>query len=76
VLASAVTVLILQTARPAAAPLVVGEAPGFGDSVLGEGALPVPGDPAVAAGPDPAEETAVDATFAISGLSFFGHQPN
>ena len=84
VLASAVTVVILQTARPPAAPAPVpappgpGAAPGFGDSVLGAGELPPPGDPAVSAGPDPGGPNAdpVDATFAISSVSFFGHQPN
>ena len=85
VLASRVTVVVLQTSRPPASPLPASSGtgldatqPGFGDSVLGPGQSPLPADgsytsdPAVIDGmTDP-----VDATFAVSELKFFGHQPN
>jgi hypothetical protein len=84
ILASRVTVIVLQTARPPASPPPdAGSAaepqPGFLDSVLGEGGAPVGPDvtqtevPGVVAEPD---DDPVDATFAISALLLFGHLPN
>lgn len=75
VLASRVVVIILQTSRPPAAPLL--------DANI-VAAEPQPGlaDPI----PDPAQVSAaltpstlsdpVDATFAVTALQFYGHQPN
>jgi hypothetical protein len=83
VLASRITVVILQTARPLASPLPRdGAAPdqaGFGDSMLGPDAAPLSPDgtatsdhlPLGDQDPDPA-----DASFAMSALKFFGHEPD
>ncbi|WP_157626075.1 hypothetical protein [Mycobacterium sp. 155] len=84
VLASQVTVIVLQTARPPATPPAGtadpgGDQPGFGDSVLGSGGTPPTSDTATATDPatlDAPGTDPVDATFAISALKFFGHQPN
>ncbi|MDA2893389.1 hypothetical protein PDG61_20915 [Mycolicibacterium sp. BiH015] len=82
VLASAVTVTILQTSRPPASPLPdpqPGAVPGFADSVLGDGGGPLLGDATATTAPWPSEaESAdpVDATFAMSSLKFFGHEPS
>ena len=85
VLASQVTVIVLQTARPPATPPdrrlgdPSGDQPGFGDSVLGSGGTPLTSDTATATDPatlDAPGTDPVDATFAISALKFFGHQPN
>jgi hypothetical protein len=75
VLASHVVVITLQTSRPPASPL---------PTTNPDGAQPQPGS--VDPGPGPGETTVpvspsavsdpVDATFAISALQFFGHQPN
>lgn len=82
VLASKVTVIVLQTARPAASPPVdTGTAPtqpGFGDSVLGPFGAPLPADGTTTTEPVLASDVGddpVDATFAVSGLSFLGHPP-
>ncbi len=77
VLASRADVLILRTDRPAAAPAVTGTSPALPDPerVLGTDQLGVPGTSAASGGdsvgPDP-----VDATFAVSQLSFLGHPPS
>jgi hypothetical protein len=81
VLASRITVVILQTSRPPASPLPsVTEPvlPGFGDSVLGSDGAPLPADSTVSSDPPPVEESTdpVDATFAVSALKFLGHEPN
>jgi hypothetical protein len=81
VLASRVTVVILQTARPPASPLpgaTEPAAPGFGDSVLGPGGAPLLPDATASTDPDPLGESAdpVDATFAMAALTFLGHEPN
>jgi hypothetical protein len=84
VLASRVTVVILQTTRPPASPLPSPEAtgpdlPGFGDSTLGPGGAPLPPDATASADPVPPGEQdsdPVDATFAVSALKFLGHEPN
>jgi hypothetical protein len=84
VLASRVTVVILATARPPASPLPARDPgaagqPGFGDSLLGPDAAPVPPEVTAAAEPGPPAEPdsdPADATFAMSALKFFGHQPN
>lgn len=71
VLASRVTVIVLQTSRPPADPLPTTIAPQPGsplDSVLGASADPAP--------PSEADSDPVDATFAMSALKFLGHQPN
>ena len=85
ILASRVTVIVLHTSRPPAepapteSPSIVAR-PGFVDSMLGAGGAPLAPDatqtfepvaPGEQGGGDP-----VDATFAISGLKFLGHQPN
>jgi hypothetical protein len=82
IVASRVTVIVLQTSRPPSTPQPGGSAPappgGFIDSVLGAAGAPLPpeatttNDPALPGEPgsDP-----VDATFAMSGLAFFGHPP-
>jgi len=82
VLASKVTVIVLQTARPAASPPVdPGTAttqPGFGDSVLGSFGAPPSADGTAITEPVLASDVGddpVDATFAVSGLSFLGHPP-
>jgi hypothetical protein len=81
VLASRVTVVILQTARPPASPLpsvTQPVSPGFGESVLGPDSAPLPADSTVSADPPPMQESTdpVDATFAVSALKFIGHEPN
>jgi hypothetical protein len=81
VLASRVTVVILQTARPPASPLpgaTEPAAPGFGDSVLGPDGAPLLPDATASADPDPLGDSAdpVDATFAMAALKFLGHEPN
>jgi hypothetical protein len=81
VLASRVTVVILQTARPPASPLpsVTQPAlPGFGDSVLGPDGAPLAADSTVSTDPPlgDASTDPVDATFAVSALKFLGHEPN
>jgi hypothetical protein len=81
VLASRVTVVILQTARPPATPLPSATeppAPGFGDSVLGPDGAPLLPDATASADPDPLGQSAdpVDATFAMAALTFLGHEPN
>jgi len=77
VLASRADVLILRTDRPSAAPTVAGSPPALSDTggTLGTDPLGAPwtsaaldGEPV---GPDP-----VDATFAVSQLSFLGHPPS
>lgn len=81
-LASAVTVTVLQTARPAASPPVTTTAPdgapGSGDSVLGPFGTTPPADGTATTAPafdaDSGDDP-VDATFAISALTFFGHPP-
>jgi hypothetical protein len=82
VLASRVTVIILQTARPPASPPPVpgssGEQPGFLDSVIGADNGPAPADATQTSAPDPAGQTdsdPVDSTFAVSAMAFFGHLP-
>jgi hypothetical protein len=84
VMASAVTVVILQTARPPASPLPTGESdalglPGFGDSMLGADGAPLSSDATSTTDSRNAEEQdndPVDATFAMSELKFLGHEPN
>jgi hypothetical protein len=82
VLASRVTVIILQTARPPASPLPgpdpSGDQPGFLDSVLGDNNGPAPADATQTSEPDAGGQTdsdPVDSTFAISAMTFFGHLP-
>jgi hypothetical protein len=83
VLASRVTVVILQTARPLASPLPRdGAAPdqaGFGDSMLGPDAAPLSPDGTATSEPVPLGEQdpdPADASFAMSALKFLGHEPN
>jgi hypothetical protein len=84
ILASRVTVIVLQTARPPASPLptvdpTVGTQPGFVDSVLGDGGAPAGPDVTQIEVPGVVGETdadPVDATFAISALQLFGHPPS
>jgi hypothetical protein len=71
VLASQVTVIVLQTTRPPASPLpsadlTTADTSGFPDPGSVQTDLPTPG----AQTDDP-----VDATFAMSALQFFGHPP-
>jgi hypothetical protein len=83
VLASRVTVIVLQTSRPPASPQpskdpTTPARPAFGDSLLGPfGAPPSPDGTALAdpAPPDDSGDDPVDATFAISALTFLGHRP-
>lgn len=79
VLASQVTVIILQTARPPASPLPStdpGNLPGLPDTAQGVGPAGQEDVPAQVptADLDPNGDP-VDATFAMSGLQFFGHPP-
>lgn len=84
VMASAVTVVILQTSRPPTSPLPTGEPdtlgiPGFGDSLLGPDGAPLSADATATTDPRTADEQdndPVDATFAMSELKFLGHEPN
>ncbi len=84
VMASAVTVVILQTSRPPASPLPTSEpdafgAPGFGDSMLGTDGAPLSSDAVSTTeplAPDNQDGDPVDATFAMSELKFLGHEPN
>jgi hypothetical protein len=81
VLASRVTVIVLQTSRPPASmlPQTSVSQPGFTDSVLGAGGAPLAPDASQTADPDStgtAGNDPVDATFAMSELKIFGHQPN
>lgn len=74
VLASRVVVIVLQTARPPVSPLplpnpAAGPQPGLGDPGSGASQMPAPTPSSTVSDP-------VDATFALSGLQFFGHQPN
>jgi hypothetical protein len=75
VLASQVVVIVLQTARPPVSPLP-GPNTAAGQPQPG---LVVPGpeatDTSVPALPSTATDP-VDAAFAVSGMQFFGHQPN
>jgi hypothetical protein len=81
ILASRVTVIVLQTSRPPADPVPTTAAGpgGFLDSVLGAGGAPPAPDAAQTSDPMAAGEQGsdpVDATFAMSELKFLGHQPN
>ena len=84
VLASAVTVVILQTSRPPASPLPTTgpdafALPGFGDSMLGPDGAPLPPDATSTTDPlrcGDEDSDPVDATFAMSQLTFLGHEPN
>ena len=84
VLASRVTVIILQTSRPPASPLPstdpsAAAQPGFLDSVLGADGAPAPADATQTSQPTPMGETTsdpVDSTFAVAAMQLFGHQPN
>ncbi len=81
VLASRVTVVILQTSRPPVSPLpsaTAPAAPGFGDSMLGPDGAPLLPDATSSADPNPLGDSAdpVDATFAMAALKFLGHEPN
>jgi hypothetical protein len=83
VLASRVTVIVLQTVRPPTTPAPSTgppgmPQPGFLDSVLGTGGAPPPTDATETTDPAPSGEPGadpVDATFAISEMKFFGYQP-
>jgi hypothetical protein len=84
VLASRVTVIILQTSRPPASPPqrvdpTATTPPGFIDSVLGNANGPLLGDPGQtsASAPEPGQDSSdpVDATFAVAAMKFLGHQP-
>ena len=81
ILASRVTVVVLQTSRPPAepAPAATSQSGGFVDSLLGAGGAPPPQDVTQTSDPEVAAEQGsdpVDATFAISTLKFLGHPPN
>jgi hypothetical protein len=84
VMASAVTVVILQTARPPTSPLPTAGPdalglPGFGDSLLGPDGTPLSSDATATTEPQTVDEQdndPVDATFAMSELKFLGHEPN
>ena len=84
VMASAVTVVILQTSRPPASPLPTADPdavrlPGFGDSMLGADGAPLTADATSTTDPrasDDQDDDPVDATFAMSELKFLGHEPN
>jgi hypothetical protein len=84
VLASRVTVIILQTSRPPASPPqrvdpTAATQPGFIDSVLGNADGPAPADTTQtsASPPEPGQDSSdpVDATFAVAAMKFLGHQP-
>ena len=84
VLASKVTVVVLQTSRPPASPLPTTGPDalglnGFGDSMLGTDGAPLqPDSTSSTASLSPGDEVSdpVDATFAMSQLTFLGHEPN
>jgi hypothetical protein len=86
VLASRVTVIVLQTSRPPASPLrgvdpTAATQPGFIDSVLGNANAPVGPDAGQTSepAPDPTGQDSsdpVDATFAVAAMRFLGHRPN
>jgi hypothetical protein len=75
VLASHVVVIILQTSRPPTSPL-----PSTGPTTDPDGTAPQPDvvDPGQLTAPSSAAAVSdpVDATFAVSAMTFFGHQPN
>lgn len=82
IVASRVTVIVLQTSRPPSTPQPNGSAPappgGVIDSVLGAAGGPLPPEATATNDPAPPGEPGsdpVDATFAMSGLGFFGHPP-
>jgi hypothetical protein len=85
VLASRVTVIVLQTSRPSPSPAPTADSaapaqPGFVDSVLGQGNGPIPAEATQTSQPDPDPmgqdpSDPVDSTFAVSAMKFFGHQP-
>jgi len=84
VLASRVTVIILQTSRPPASPPqpvdpTATTPPGFIDSVLGNANGPLPADTSQtsASAPEPGQDSSdpVDATFAVAAMKFLGHEP-
>jgi len=84
VLASRVTVIILQTSRPPASPPqrvdpTDATQPGFIDSVLGNADGPVPADTTQtsASEPEPGQDSSdpVDATFAVAEMKFLGRRP-
>lgn len=80
IVASRVTMIVLQTSPPPSTPQP-SESPqsgGFVDSVLGTAGGPLAPDVTETADPAPAGEPGsdpVDATFAMSGLKLFGHLP-
>ena len=84
VMASAVTVVILQTSRPPSSPPPTVEPdaiglPGFGDSMLGPDGAPLSSDATSITDPlasGAQDGDPVDATFAMSELKFLGHEPN
>jgi hypothetical protein len=86
VLASRVTVIVLQTSRPPTSPLrgvdpTAATQPGFIDSVLGNVNGPVGADASQTSAPasDPTGQDRgdpVDATFAVAAMKFLGHRPN
>ena len=81
ILASRVTVVVLQTSRPPSepAPAATSQSGGFVDSVLGAAGAPAPQDVTQTSDPEVAPEQGsdpVDATFAMSTLKLLGHQPN
>jgi hypothetical protein len=84
VLASKATVVVLQTSRPPASPLPTAGPDalglnGFGDSMLGTDGAPLqPDSTSSTASLSLGDEVSdpVDATFAMSQLTFLGHEPN
>ncbi|MBV8928931.1 MAG: hypothetical protein JO152_07390, partial [Mycobacteriaceae bacterium] len=81
ILASRVTVIVLQTARPRADPIPT-TGPGTGgllDSMLGAAGAPLAPDVTQTTEPVPTGEAdgePVDSTFALSALKLLGHPPN
>lgn len=77
VLASRADVLILRTDRPSAAPTVTSSPPALPEAggPLRADPLGAPGTSAATDG-DPVGPDPVDATFAVSQLSFLGHPPS
>jgi hypothetical protein len=84
VLASEVTVVVLQTSRPPASPLPTAGPDalglnGFGDSLLGTDGAPLQPDSTTSRDSlSLSDEVSdpVDATFAMSQLTFLGHEPS